>query len=112
MRKAQTLVRKGKAIGDSNLRECIRHFSEAINIMVDISGETRMDNNSVVHQLCVTYCLLAICSLEARADSEQIFEDVKAALDLWLSPSNLNRFEEGDSSVISDCTVIVLYNII
>lgn len=43
---------------------------------------------------------------------QQIFEDVKAALDLWLSISHLNRFEEGDSSALSDNIMILLYNVV
>ncbi|KHN33472.1 Separin [Glycine soja] len=113
--KAQTLVRKGKAIrvrGIGGLRDCIQCLSEAITIMNEIFGEICTDNNPIHHQLCVTYCLRAICTQEAEANSKQIFEDVKAALDLWLSISHLNRFEEGDSSALSDNIMILLYNVV
>lgn len=43
---------------------------------------------------------------------QQIFEDVKAALDLWLSTSHLNHLEEGDCSALSDSLMILLYNIV
>ena len=43
---------------------------------------------------------------------QQIFEDVKAALDLWLGISNLDCFEEGECSPLSDSIMILLYNII
>ncbi|TKY71312.1 Separase protein [Spatholobus suberectus] len=113
--KAQTLVRKGKAIrvsGIGGLRDCIQCLSEAINIMKEISGEMCADNNPIDHQLCVTYCLRAICTQEAEANLKQIFEDVKAALDLWLSISQLNLYEEGDCSALSDSTMILLYNVV
>ncbi|RDX78338.1 Separase, partial [Mucuna pruriens] len=103
--KAQILVRKGKAIrvsGMDGLRDCIQCLSEAITIMKGISGEMCTDNNPIDHQLCVTYCLRALCTQEAEANSKQIFEDVKAALDLWLSISHLNCFEEGGCSAVSD----------
>ncbi|CAJ1963611.1 unnamed protein product [Sphenostylis stenocarpa] len=138
---AQTLVRKGKAIrvrGISGLWDCIQCLSDAIVIMKDISGEMCTDNSPIVHHLCVTYCLRAICTQEADANSElrlslvslidmlrdeaitnlglytkqQIFEDVKAALDIWLSNSHLNHLEEGDCSALSDSLMILLYNII
>ncbi|XP_014518647.1 separase isoform X1 [Vigna radiata var. radiata] len=112
---AQILVRKGKAIrvrGMAGLRECIQCLSEAIAIMRDISGDICTDSNSIHHQLCVTYCLRAICTQEAESNSKQIFEDVKAALDLWLSTSHLNHLEEGDCSALSDSLMILLYNIV
>lgn len=43
---------------------------------------------------------------------QQIFEDVKAALDLWLNISHLNHFEEGDCSALSDNIMILLYNVV
>ncbi|KAG4399168.1 hypothetical protein GLYMA_08G184200v4 [Glycine max] len=114
--KAQTLVRKGKAIrvrGIGGLRDCIQCLSEAITILKEISGEICTDNNPIDHQLCVTYCLRAICTQEAEANSkQQIFEDVKAALDLWLNISHLNHFEEGDCSALSDNIMILLYNVV
>ncbi|KAK8469090.1 hypothetical protein PHAVU_006G212401 [Phaseolus vulgaris] len=112
---AQILVRKGKAVrfrGISGLRECIQCLSEAIAIMKEISGEICTDNNSIHHQLGVAYCLRAICTQEAEANSKQIFEDVKAALDLWLSTSHLNHLEEGDCSALSDSLMILFYNIV
>jgi len=43
---------------------------------------------------------------------QQIFEDVKAALDLWLCISCLDHFEEGEYSALFDNIIILLYNII
>ncbi|XP_020220359.1 separase isoform X1 [Cajanus cajan] len=113
--KAQILVRKGKAIrfsGKGGLRNCIQCLSEAITIMKEITGEMCADNYPIDHQLCLAYCLRAICTLEAEAHSKQIFEDVKAALDLWSNISHLNHFREEDCSASSDNIMILLYNIV
>ncbi|KAK7328241.1 hypothetical protein VNO77_22343 [Canavalia gladiata] len=113
--KAQALVRKGKAIrvcGIDGLTDCIQCLSEAITIMKEISGEMCTNNNPIDHQLCVAYCLRALCTQEAEPNSKQIFEDVKVALDLWLNISHLNRLEEGDCSALSDSIMILLYNIV
>ncbi|KAJ1434987.1 SEPARIN core domain [Sesbania bispinosa] len=113
--KAQTLVRKGKALrvcGIGGLRDCIQCLSEAITIMKEISGEMCSNENPIYHQLCVAYCLRALCTQEAEPDSKLIFEDVKAALSLWLSTSCLDHFEEGECSALSDSIMILLYNII
>ncbi|KAK7412084.1 hypothetical protein VNO78_03531 [Psophocarpus tetragonolobus] len=113
--KAQTLVRKGKAIrfrGIDCLGDCIQCLSEAITIMKEISAGICDDNNPIHHQLCMTYCLRAICTQEAEANSKQIFQDLKAAIDLWLSISHLNHFEKGDCSVLSGSIMILLYNIV
>ncbi|KAK7302457.1 hypothetical protein RJT34_13347 [Clitoria ternatea] len=113
--KAQTLVKKGKAIrfcSIGGLQDCIQCLSEAITIMKEISGEICADNNCVDHQLSVAYCLRALCTQEAEPDSKQIFEDVKAALDLWLSIPDLNGFKEGDCSALCDSIMVLLYNIV
>ncbi|MED6119530.1 hypothetical protein PIB30_012720 [Stylosanthes scabra] len=112
--KAQTLVRKGKALrmcGTGGLRDCIQCFSEAITIMKEISGETGANKNAIEHQLSVAYCMRAFCIQEAEPSSKQIFEDVKTTLDLWLGISTLDCFEDGDCS-LSDSIMILLYNII
>ncbi|MED6157431.1 hypothetical protein PIB30_023002 [Stylosanthes scabra] len=112
--KAQTLVRKGKALrmcGSGGLRDCIQCFSEAITIMKEISGETGSDKNAIEHQLSVVYCMRALCIQEAEPSSKQIFEDVKTTLDLWLGISTLDCFEDGDCSPC-DSIMILFYNII
>ncbi|KAI5448524.1 hypothetical protein KIW84_015801 [Lathyrus oleraceus] len=113
--KAHTLVRKGKALrfcGIDGLRDCIRCLSEAIIIMKEIPGEMCSQAIPIYHQLCVAYCLRALCTQEAEPCSEQIFEDVKAALGLWLDISSLDCFEEGGCSALPDSIMILLYNII
>ncbi|XP_058750289.1 separase-like isoform X2 [Vicia villosa] len=113
--KAHTLVRKGKALrfcGIDGLRDCIHCLSEAIIIMKEIPGEMCSKAIPIYHQLCVAYCLRALCTQEAEPCSEQIFEDVKAALDLWLDISSMDCFEEGGCSALSDSIMILLYNII
>ncbi|XP_058760955.1 separase-like [Vicia villosa] len=113
--KAHTLVRKGKALrfsGIDGVRDCIHCLSEAIVIMKDIPGEMCSEAIPVYHQLCEAYCLRALCTQEAEPCSKQIFEDVKAALDLWLDISCLDCFEEGGCSALSDRIMILLYNII
>ncbi|KAL1336318.1 hypothetical protein HN51_030706 [Arachis hypogaea] len=112
--KAQTLVRKGKALrmcGTGDLRDCIQCFSEAITIMKEIFGETGADKNAIEYQLSVAYCMRALCTQEAEPSSKQIFEDVKATLDLWLGISPLGCFEDGDC-YLPDSIMILLCNII
>ncbi|XP_012569077.1 separase isoform X2 [Cicer arietinum] len=113
--KAQTLVRKGKALrffGTGGLRDCIQCLSEAIIIMKEISGVMCTKAITFYHQLCVAYCLRALCTQEAEPCSEQTFEDVKAALDLWLEMFCVDCFEEGECFPLCDSIVILLYNII
>lgn len=141
----------------------------------EIPGEMCSQAIPIYHQLCVAYCLRALCTQEAEPCSEvlkhadtfhfvirlflifflgkwvvtedftilqvflefwsffnshnsiiilllikhfwlcikqQIFEDVKAALGLWLDISSLDCFEEGGCSALPDSIMILLYNII
>ncbi|XP_024626543.1 separase [Medicago truncatula] len=71
--KAQTLVRKGKAFrlyGIVGLRDCIQCLSEAIIIMKEISGEMCTKSIPIYHELCVAYCLRALCTQEATPCSQ------------------------------------------
>ncbi|WJX81047.1 separase [Trifolium repens] len=113
--KAQTLVRKGKAFrfcGIGGVRDCIQCLSEAIIIMKEIFGEMCTKAITIYHQLCVAYCLRALCTQEVEPRSKQIFKDVKAALDLWLEIYSVNCFEEGECFALFDNIMILLYNII
>ncbi|KAK7246827.1 hypothetical protein RIF29_41697 [Crotalaria pallida] len=113
--KAQTLVRKAKALrvcSIDGLKDCIQCLSEAIIILKDISGDMCTNKNPIDHQLSVAYCLRALCTQESEPSSKKIFEDLKAALDLWLNMSLLDCFEEGECSALSDNMMILLYNII
>jgi len=44
--------------------------------------------------------------------NQQIFEHVKAALDIWLSTSHLNHLEEEDCFALSESLMILFYNIV
>ncbi|OIV91544.1 hypothetical protein TanjilG_08956 [Lupinus angustifolius] len=114
-KKAQTLLREAKALragGIGGLKDCIQCLSKAITIMKAASSDQCTNKNPIDHQLSVAYCLHALCTQEAEPNSKQIFEDVKAALDIWLNMFRLDCFEEGDCSTIPDSIMILLYNII
>ncbi|KAI9087156.1 hypothetical protein K1719_030791 [Acacia pycnantha] len=113
--KAQALVRKGKALrvgGIEGLKDCIQCFSEAITEMKEISCETHATKNTLDHQLSVAYCLRALCTMEAEPNSKKIFEDVRAALNLWLSFYTPDCCDKEEGSAFSDNIMILLYNII
>ncbi|XP_054803798.1 separase isoform X2 [Prosopis cineraria] len=113
--KAQTLVRKGKALrvcGIERLKDCIQCFSEAIIMIKEISCETHTTKNSLDQQLLIAYCLRALCIMEAEPSSQKIFEDVKEALNLFLSFYILDCCDKEEGFALSDNTVILLYNMI
>ncbi|OMO77130.1 Kinetochore protein Ndc80 [Corchorus capsularis] len=51
----------------------------------NLFGKTRTPGTAACHQLATAYCLHALCTQEADPNSEQVYQDICAALDLWLS---------------------------
>ncbi|KAK7839536.1 separase [Quercus suber] len=79
----------------------------------EVYGETCSCGIPTCHQLAVTYCLRALCTQEAEPNSKQIFQDINAALQLWLSisiPDHCSADELG--SMLPENTLLLLYNII
>ncbi|KAI4296272.1 hypothetical protein L6164_036245 [Bauhinia variegata] len=115
LQRAQTLVRKGKASrisGTEGLKDCIQCFSEAITMIKGISSQICTSTYQFYHQLALAYSLRALCTQEAEPNSVEIFQDIKEALNLWLSIPVPDNYEEEGCSVLSDNILVLLYNII
>ncbi|KAA3480154.1 separase-like [Gossypium australe] len=114
--KARILIRKGRTIranGIEALKDCIWCLSEAISIMKNFYSETSIAGTPACHQLAAAYCLLALCTQEAEPNSEQPYQDIYAALDLWLSifiPDSC--FVDGEFKMVSGNTLQLLYNVL
>ncbi|XP_017971182.1 PREDICTED: separase isoform X3 [Theobroma cacao] len=114
--KARILIRKGRALrinGIEALKNCILCLSEAISIMKNFYGETPILGTTACHQLAAAYCLRALCTQEAEPNSEQVYQDICAALDMWLSifvPDSCSMDDE--FKMVSGNTLPLLYNIL
>ncbi|XVF00736.1 hypothetical protein REPUB_Repub04eG0027100 [Reevesia pubescens] len=114
--KARILIRKGRALranGIEALQDCIQCLYEAISIMKNFLSETHAPGTAVYHQLAAAYCLLALCTQEAAPNSEQVYQDIGAALDLWLSifvPDSC--IVDDEFKMVSGNTLPLLYNIL
>ncbi|XP_040943419.1 separase isoform X2 [Gossypium hirsutum] len=114
--KARMLIRKGRTIranGIEALKDCIWCLSEAISIMKNFYSETSIAGTPACHQLAAAYCLLALCTQEAEPNSEQLYQDIYAALDLWLSifiPDSC--FVDDEFKMVSGNTLQLLYNVL
>ncbi|XP_061982544.1 separase [Populus nigra] len=113
LQKSRVLIRKGRALrscGSEGLEDCIQCLSEAISL---INDESCSHGTPACHHLAVTYCLRALCTQEVEPNSKQVFQDIKAALDLWLSipiPDYGIAYDEGIMS--PDSALLFLYNIV
>ncbi|XP_011008695.1 PREDICTED: separase [Populus euphratica] len=113
LQKSRVLIRKGRALrscGSEGLEDCIQCLSEAISV---INDESCSHGTPACHHLAVTYCLRALCTQEVEPNSKQVFQDIKAALDLWLSipiPDYGIAYDEGIMS--PDSALLFLYNIV
>ncbi|XP_020532873.1 separase isoform X2 [Jatropha curcas] len=107
LERARILIRKGRALrthGFEGSEDCVQCLSEAISI---INGEKRSLGAPSCHQLAVAYCLRALCIQEAEPTSKQVFQDIKAAINIWLGIS----ISDG-SSILTDSVLPLLYNIV
>lgn len=113
LQKSRVLIRKGRALrscGSEGLEDCIQCLSEAISV---INDESCSHGTPACHHLALTYCLRALCTQEVEPNSKQVFQDIKAALDLWLSipiPDYGIAYDEGIMS--PDSALLFLYNIV
>ncbi|KAF3975524.1 hypothetical protein CMV_001236 [Castanea mollissima] len=116
LQKSRILVRKGKALrvcGIEGLKDSIQCLSESIYTIREVYGETCSCGMPTCHQLAVTYCLRALCTQEAEPNSKQIFQDINAALQLWLSISIRDHCSADDlGSMLPENTLLLLYNMI
>ncbi|XVF45726.1 hypothetical protein PTKIN_Ptkin02bG0229600 [Pterospermum kingtungense] len=114
--KARILIRKGRALranGIEALKDCIQCLSEAISIMENLYGQRNTPGTSAHHQLAAAYCLRALCAQEAEPSSEQVYQDICIALDLWLGifvPDSC--FADEEFKMVSGNTLPLLYNIL
>ncbi|OMO79929.1 Peptidase C50, separase [Corchorus capsularis] len=116
MQKARILIRKGRSLranGIEALRDCIQCLTEAISIMKNLFGKTRTPGTAACHQLATAYCLRALCTQEADPNSEQVYQDICAALDLWLSifASDCCSIDD-EFKMVSGNSLPLLYNIL
>ncbi|GMI87982.1 EXTRA SPINDLE POLES, RADIALLY SWOLLEN 4, homolog of separase, HOMOLOGY OF SEPARASE 1 [Hibiscus trionum] len=113
LQRARILIRKGRTLranGIEALKDCICCLSKAISIM---NRETRNAGTPACHQLAAAYCLLALCTQEAEPNSEQVYPDICAALDLWSSIFIPDSCFTGDEfKMVSGSTLQLLYNIL
>ncbi|KAJ6942111.1 separase [Populus alba x Populus x berolinensis] len=113
LQKSRVLIRKGRALrscGSEGLEDCIQCLSEAISV---INDESCSHGTPACHHLAVTYCLRALCTQEVEPNSKQVFQDIKAALDLWLSIPILDYGIAYDEGIMSpDSALLFLYNIV
>ncbi|XWS55202.1 hypothetical protein CRYUN_Cryun10bG0154400 [Craigia yunnanensis] len=116
LRKARILIRKGRALranGIEALKDCIQCLSEAISIMKNFHSETHTPGTAACHQLAAAYCLLALCTQEVDPNSEQVYQDICAALDLWLSIFSPDCcFVDDEFKMVLGNTLPLLYNIL
>ncbi|XAR49404.1 Separase [Bertholletia excelsa] len=92
LERCRILIAKGRelrATGIEGLNGCIQCLSDAISIMNVMKSRTVPRNILACHQLAIAYSLRALCNLEAEPNSKQPYHDIRAALNLWLSPDCL-----------------------
>ncbi|XP_057978228.1 separase isoform X2 [Malania oleifera] len=114
--KSRIFVVKGRLLrahGFEALKDCIECLSEAISTINDICGETQAHDTPLRLCLAVAYCLRALCGQEAEPNSTQVFQDIQAALDLWLSIYILGDYSENDHCDMAvENTMVLLYHIV
>ncbi|GMI95423.1 EXTRA SPINDLE POLES, RADIALLY SWOLLEN 4, homolog of separase, HOMOLOGY OF SEPARASE 1 [Hibiscus trionum] len=118
LQRARILIRKGRTLranGIEALKDCIWCLSEAIPIMencLKFCGETHA-GTAASHQLAAAYCLRALCTQEDEPNSEQVYRDICAALDLWSSIFIPHSCFTGDEfKMVSGNTLQLLYNML
>ncbi|KAF9685049.1 hypothetical protein SADUNF_Sadunf03G0013900 [Salix dunnii] len=103
LQKSRVLIRKGRALrscGSEGLEDCIQCLSKAISI-IWVYTQLLMELS------IVTECLLGF------PYKQQVFQDIKAALDLWLSIPITDYDIAYDEGIMSpDSALLFLYNIV
>ncbi|XP_072953682.1 separase isoform X1 [Typha angustifolia] len=88
LEKSRVLIRKARALracGLDGLSSSLECLSEAISLLKDVSLDASGSHASIYHHLAIAYCLNAQCAQEASLDSKVILQNVRCALNLWLS---------------------------
>ncbi|KAJ8444457.1 hypothetical protein Cgig2_005979 [Carnegiea gigantea] len=83
------------------LEQCI-----AQNNSYGITAATHEEAVSISHQLAIIYCLRAMCSQEANPSSKDMFNDIRQAVNLWLTMDipdclSVDLFDAGCSTMHS-----------
>ncbi|XP_038681739.1 separase isoform X2 [Tripterygium wilfordii] len=116
LQKSRILLRRGRAFracGIEGLKSCIQCLSEAISIINDMYVETCSGQSLVCHQLAVAYCLRALCTQEAEPNSQEVLQDISAALKLWLSIRVQDYgLTNNVPGIVSENVMLLLYNVI
>ncbi|KAE8690720.1 separase-like isoform X2 [Hibiscus syriacus] len=116
LQRAKILIRKGRTLranGIEALNDCIWCLSEAISIMKNFYGEKCNAGTPACHQLAAAYGLLALCTQEAEPNSEEVYQHICAALNLWSRIFIPNSCFMGDElKIVSGNTLQLLYNIL
>ncbi|CAL5349368.1 unnamed protein product [Camellia sinensis] len=117
LQKSKILVAKGRelrACGMEGLNDCIQCLSEAISTMLPIqngmNGEAVCESIAVCHQLAVAYSLRALCIQEAEPNLKRPFQDIQAALNLWLRPDCC--LAENHCDMVYENILTVLYHVV
>ncbi|KAL7205879.1 hypothetical protein ACSBR2_018738 [Camellia fascicularis] len=113
LQKSKILIAKGRelrACGIEGLNDCIQCLSEAISTMNGMNGEAACESIAVRHQLAVAYSLRALCIQEAEPNSKRPFQDIQAALNLWLRPDCC--LAEDQCDMVFGNILTVLYHVV
>ncbi|KAL7175198.1 hypothetical protein ACSBR2_028910 [Camellia fascicularis] len=113
LQKSKILIAKGRelrACGMEGLNDCILCLSEAISTMNGMNGEAVCESIAVCHQLAVAYSLRALCIQEAEPNSKRPFQDIQAALNLWLRPDCC--LAENHCDMVYENILTVLYHVV
>ncbi|PON60261.1 Peptidase C50, separase [Parasponia andersonii] len=115
LQRSRILMRKGKVLrfyGMLYLKDCIQCLSEAISLLKLMSSETSSYGIEPCHLLAVAHCQRAFCTQEAEPNSKHVLEDIRMALNLWLSITSPDCFSAEDKCFgVSENMMILLYNI-
>ncbi|XP_058191839.1 separase isoform X2 [Rhododendron vialii] len=113
LQKFKFLIAKGRVLrasGIEGLKGCIQCLSDVISMMNVMNGGEVRQSVTICHQLAVAYSLRALCIQEAEPNSKQPFEDIQAALNLWLRPDCC--LVDNQCDIAFENMLILLYHVI
>ncbi|XP_062077222.1 separase isoform X2 [Humulus lupulus] len=120
LQRSKILMIKGRTLrlnGMHCLKDCIQCMSEAISLILlkqkVMSGGKSSYGVEPSHQLAVAHCLRAFCTQEAEPNSKQVLEDIRMAINLWLSIITPDCFSAEEKCFgVFENMIILLYSII
>jgi separase len=105
--------------GAAGLGRCMDCLSDAILLLRNVLNEDYNPNGNssfldrVRHQLAITYCVHAICTQEANANSEVICDDISLAMKLWEQIDSFQCLElNGEKDWLTDTSIPLLLNML